>query len=324
MSVRLAKRREGIVSLTHTEIMLVLATVILLLLLVKSVELTKTESQLAEERERVSALEEETSESAQDAAERKAQVDFAEEVKAILVSGGVAEESAESARLAEAVSVLVVERRRGQARDAAVKEALIQAEMLEDNPETEGDLSAEKIKRMGENAAIGKAAREALNDDAADADSVKGRIDELKEAEQKIAALDGEQLSEEERRNNDLRSKIGCVPCWLREGEGRKYYYAYDITYHADTNSFSMKPHRDWKSGAKVVADALSGELSILKDYPRGLMTENDFLIFGRRIAPHKNRRHGEECRLMATLNEESNGLVIKFVRDKVKFCPII
>ena len=323
MSIRLAKRREGVVALTHTEIMLVLATIILLLLLAKNFDLTNAKVELAEEREKVSVLEEQASESASEALERKEQADFAREVKAILVQGGVAEENTEPARLAEAVSVLVAEKRRGEARDAAVDEALTQAGMLEEVRDDSESGVAEKIERMGKNAAVGAAARQALGDDEADADSVKERISELKETERKFAELDGKQPTDEERRISDLKSKIGCLPCWLGSGK-RKYYYAYDITYHADTNSFGVKPSRDWKRGAEIVDGALGGELSVLKNHPRGLMTSDEFLAFSRRIAAHKNRLHGGECHLMATINKNRvDGNVIEFVRDKVGFCPI-
>ena len=329
MSVRLAKRREGVVALTHTEIMLVLATVILLLLLAKNHDLSAAKNELAKERAKVSALEEQASESANEAVARKEQVDFAREVRAMLVRGGVADENAESARLAEAVNLLVAENERGKARDSAVNQALIQAGILEeirDESVDSGDLAAEQIKRMGESAAVGKAARAALGDGGADAESVKERISALKNTEQKFAELSIRQKSDKERRISDLKSKIGCLPCWLGSGEagGRKYYFAYDIVYHADANAFSVKPNRDWKSGAGVVSGALSGELSVLKNYPRGLITSDEFLNFGRRVAAHKNRRHGRECSLMATINKNRvDGKVIEFVRDKVGFCPI-
>ena len=140
MSARLAKRRENVVALTHTEIMLVLATVILLLLLAKDMDLTQ-------ERKKVSALEEQISESADEAVERKEQANLAQEVKTILVNGGVAEENAKPARLAEAVSMLVTESRRDKAHNDVVNEALIQAgifEDVEDDSDNKDDLVAEK------------------------------------------------------------------------------------------------------------------------------------------------------------------------------------
>ncbi|MGI9228673.1 MAG: hypothetical protein ACR2P9_02315 [Gammaproteobacteria bacterium] len=208
MSVRLLKRREGVLALTQTEIMLILATIILLLLMAKTLEL------------------------------------------------------------------------------ARFKDDLAPPEPVEDTTGIGGDEGEEGEGEEGE-----------------------GKEGEGKEGE----GGEGE----------GLVGKIGCLPCWLRSGK-RKYYFAYDITYHPDADSFSIRPNRDWERDAKIVNDALNGALSILKDFPTEQMSKDEFLNFGRRIITSKNIQHGEECRLMATINKAKvDGNVIEFVRDKVGFCPI-
>ena len=271
MSVRLAKRREGIVSLTHTEIMLVLATVILLLLLAKDIDLSKSEtnlatarkekseveSELAKARDEIAALQEQEGESAGEAAARKAKVDSADEVRSVLVRGGFVDESAGPERLGPAVSILAANNQRADELDAAVDEALSRSGTEAKNGKADGSEESaahernEQVKKMGESAAVGKAAREALGEDTTDAESVEARIVELKKAEREAAELRNRQSAGKDRQSRDLKEKIGCLPCWLGDGK-RRYYFAYDLTYHADSNSFGIKPNNDWKAGAKV------------------------------------------------------------------------
>ena len=383
MNIRLARRREGVVSLTHTEIMLILATVILLLLLAKSVELdankieldtvkselASAKSNLEESLQAVEALGDQTDQSAKEAKERKKQIDLAQEVKAILVREGIVEENSEPAQITAAISAMSSDNKRAQELEDAINETLFDAGIAKISlraSETSESVAAEAIKQLAENAAIGKAVREnldndlitaqqnsadasesvaaevikqlaenteivktvrgALDDSKADAESIKQRIDEWTDAEQKIAELQENQLSDKDQLISDLRSKIGCVPCWLGSGEAgeSRYYFAYDITYHYNADSFDIKPSKDWDKGVEIVNDALNGGLSDLKKHPEGIIDRDDFLRFGERIVSHKDQHHGEECSLMVTINKDQvDGNVIEFIREQVGFCPI-
>ena len=330
MSVRLAKRREGVVALTHTEIMLVLATVILLLLLAKNIDLTDAKKDLKKEQEKISALEAQANESANDALERKEQADFAQEVKAILINGGVAEENAEPARLAAAVSVLVAESRRDEARDNAVNEALIQAGMLEDvgdDSDKKDDLAAQKIKQMGENAAIGKAVRETLGEDAINPEIAGEQIAEWKHVADSIVNqnLDDEKLTGEEQRIKDLKKEVGFLPCWLGDKSPR-YYLTYNLTYFPRADQFKIARHRHWDAKVTTVSDALSGGLAVLKEYPRKMVSRKVFLAFARRVDNAKNRLYGNNgCRLAVTINKRGVDLTVTndFIFGRAGFYPI-
>lgn len=292
MSAHLAKRREGVVALTHTEIMLVLATIILLLLLVKSNELKIKSNELSKEQSKVVALEKRANQSAEEADERKKQVDFAQEVTSKLFDSGLVEKDSSPAQRLTDLSRLI-----------EVTEALVQAKVIDkslDGLNDDNDKLKEKLEQMRENAAIGVAARESLGGNITNVEELKQGVRELK--------------------IGDLSRTIGCTPCWLGSGD-LKYYFTYNITY--SNGSYSIKPHADWGRGAEIVDDALSGELSVLRDYPRDLMTQDEFLAFGRKVDLHKNRHHNAECSLMASINEEANGEVVKFVRHEVNFCPI-
>ena len=124
----------------------------------------------------------------------------------------------------------------------------------------------------------------------------------------------------------DSRAKVGFTPCWPRVGE-RKYFLAYDVTYAND--EYQVRPHRDWESGATVVADALAGPLGqVLRTYPQGPVPETSLRAFGQRVEAvvQELREQGayrDNCLLAVTLNGEASGNVGKFIRQRVPFYPI-
>ena len=182
-----------------------------------------------------------------------------------------------------------------------------------------------KIKQMGETAAIGKAARESLNDDKADAESVRERINELKNIEQKFSALDGKHLSEEERRIRDLKKEVGFLPCWLGDKSPR-YYLTYNLTYFPRTDQFKIARHRHWDAKVATVSDALSGGLAVLKEYPRKMVSREGVLAFARRVDNAKNRLYGNNgCRLAVTINKKGVDLTVTndFIFREAGFYPI-
>ena len=303
MNFRMARRREGIVSLTHTEIMLVLMTIIILLLLAKSFALSKSEQDRQRAEQTVELLA---------GAERKSEpreqkpVDLAAEIVGMLVREGVGVDDPSSEALVEAVRQQVGENRQRKAREAAIARALEKAGVAskqDGEPASDPPPIEEQIEQLADQAAVGEAVRAALGEEQMSPEA----------AEDRIASLQA----------NDLKGKIGCVPCWLRPGQ-RQYYFAYNLTYDAAKDSFRVQPHKDWDSGAPVVDAALDGELSILKRYPRRRVTRSKLLAFGQQVQERRRRRYSEDCRLMVRINkDEVDGNVIEFVRDRVGFCPI-
>lgn len=338
MSARTDKRRESIVSLTHTEIMLVLAVVILLLLLAKGFDLTESQKELADSKERIALLERTSGDSAEEEEERQEKVDLAEEVTEILVLGGTVTESSGKERQlgkqpAEDVRVLVEEKKRRDKMDEVIDDALARVEESspeksdsspedsDSRPQDDTDVNpeqqrTEKIIRMSEEVANAKEEAASAKEEA---DDLRRENEKLKETISVAEAAGKEKNGGAQ--GTSLGKKIGCEPCWRKSGI-RQYYFAYKITYYAG-GAFEISQHPDLRSGADIIGKALKG-LPSLRDYPEGKISQNTLLSFGQRLAKEKNKLHGEECDLVVTLNDEASGKIIKFVRDDVGFCPII
>ena len=303
MNFRMARRREGIVSLTHTEIMLVLMTIIILLLLAKSFALSKSEQDRERAEQPVELLA---------GAERKSEpreqkpVDLAAEIVGMLVREGVGVDDPSSEALVEAVRQQVGENRQRKAREAAIARAL---EKAGGDPKQDGKAGTttppfeDQLEALAEKAAVGEAVREALGEEQMDPETARSRI----------AGLQA----------NELKGKIGFVPCWLGPGQP-KYYGTYSVTYIPDKDRFAIEPHTHWNSGAQVVDHALQGNLSILKDYPKRRVTPQKFLAFGRDVEKSRKQLYGNDCHLAVTLNKDNvDGNIVEFIRDQVRFWPI-
>lgn len=347
----LAWGREAIVSLTQTEIMLVLAVVILLLLLAKNADLAAaTEDVEAVKRLNV-ALEERTTATQEEILEQKSQADLAREVKEVLVRGGSESPSeSETSRLqpddVAAIEEAIQHRRQQTAEQEAVDRALQHA--ATGSPEQP---KADRIEELGNEAGLAKALRESLSPE---------RLDELQEAiendraaesgpqqplgsevaEQQVAANEvGKGRSEavrsllaewlqETREQRGEGDQVGFDPCWPGSGRRleRRYYIAFEITHEA--GRFLVKPHADWQSGAAIVNRALSDPLAVLREHPKGWTTPERLRAFGERVeeALKPMRESGEyprRCLLVTTLNEEASGAVAKFLRITVGLYPI-
>ena len=125
---------------------------------------------------------------------------------------------------------------------------------------------------------------------------------------------------------------VGFDPCWRRDSDlGRRYYYAYDVTFErgADNGRFLITPHGDLQAGIPIIDDALTGDLRVLLAYPRQSMTFQEFREFGRvvesALAPKRQERpdYTENCLLAVTLDGDAPGRVAEFVRVAVGLYPI-
>lgn len=125
---------------------------------------------------------------------------------------------------------------------------------------------------------------------------------------------------------------VGFDPCWRRDSDfGRRYYYAYDVTFErgADNGRFLITPHSDLRAGIPIIDDALTGDLRLLLAHPRQPMTFEEFREFGRVIesslAPKRQERsdYTENCLLAVTLDGDAPGRVAEFVRVAVGLYPI-
>ena len=127
---------------------------------------------------------------------------------------------------------------------------------------------------------------------------------------------------------------VGFDPCWRRHTDtGRRYYYAYDVTFERDSGGgrFLIAPHSDLQAGVPIIDDALTGDLKVLLDYPNQAMTHEEFRTFGgvveSALATKRRERtdddYTDDCLLAVTLDGDAPGRVAEFVRVVVGLYPI-
>lgn len=132
--------------------------------------------------------------------------------------------------------------------------------------------------------------------------------------------------------NNTPGRLVGFDPCWRRDANiGRQYYYVYDVTFErgSDEGRFLISPHSDLQAGIPIIDDALQGDLKVLLAYPRQPMTFDNFREFGRDIESaltlkrQERPDYTENCLLAVTLDGDAPGRVAEFVRVVVGLYPI-
>lgn len=317
-----AHGREAVVSLSQTEIMLVLATVILLLLLAKETDLRNTQSALAAAKGDAQVLAERVDRSPEEIAEQRRQADLAREVKEVLSRNGEGRRPEDRPRLAprdvEAVRQALAERDQQRAEQAAVDEALTRANVVDSMATRE-----RQIERLGEAAAAGAALREILPPDQAAALADAQAAPQPRTALRELLA---DWAGDRRAKGAGTGDEVGFTPCWPRTGQ-RRYFFAYDITYADGT--YQVLPHRDWVSGEPVVMDALAGPLGqVLRDHPKTPVSEVAMREFGQRVqvALDGLREEGtyrQDCLLAVTINGEASNNVSKFLRVQARFYPV-
>lgn len=117
---------------------------------------------------------------------------------------------------------------------------------------------------------------------------------------------------------------VNFIPCWLGDGLRKKYYFTFRLTYSNTTKKYTISPHPDQKSDNETVLTDVRHRLPALKEYPKGQVDKEVMEKYTRKLNTQKEKVHGEECRLAATLNDEVNGKIIKYIRDEFKLYPII
>ena len=318
-----ARKSEWVISLTQTEIMLVLASIILILLLAKDSEFKKEKQKVVFLQQQIASVKTPEPPSEPESPSPP-EVDITKEVTGILERGGLIDPKEESRQVlgdkaTEAVQNLVDEKK-------AVDDALRLAEStLGESP----DARHEKILQMGEDAAAGKAAQDALGIAKGDAEALRNRIAGLEKSTEEIEDASSS-LAEENSKLRDRianteaeikRLRIGFLPCWPRDDSQPPYHFTTYLTeYNKTQRRFHISPH--WDERIPIVQKALAGELSLLRNHPKGWITESEFAAFGQKIRERKNRLYGEECRLVTRINDAGQK-AIEFVRDNVGFYPV-
>lgn len=305
-------RREGIVAVTQTEIMLVLAVVILILLLVKQGQLDKLCGALPDEScAEVLGYSQKTTDRLQPAR----QVDLDEEVTEELVPGGGAKEDPaplgpeSSSSGAAAAGDGTAKTNAASASGSAQEPGVRQAQGEQTSHQAVSDFATEPRKSAyarqleRENAAL-RRENLVLRQNAQDATRAGG------------GATDGTST-------HDVRQEIGFLPCWLGDGSPR-YYFTYHITYHVGEGLFQIAPHRHLQSGARVVRESLNSEMgAIITSYPQTKISRDEFLRFSRTVLAAQRRFYGSECKLAASINRQVTGDTIHFITRETGFFPI-
>ena len=312
-----AHQREAIVGLTHTEIMLVLAVVILMLLLAKDFQLKSAHAQIEEQGPTTVTMTLATPKPSPDPGSDDDPVDEP------LTLGGVPPHP----KLGELGAI------NGETNHGNNSLTDTSAGTDPDEPVTApltlgGDPPQPKPGELGATNGETNYSNNSLTDTFAGpgTDTTK-EPDNLFTIEESLELQnENKELREEV---EDLREKIknlkeiGFIPCWPGKGKPR-YYFTYKITYYPGTNTFRIEPHPNWKSKNGIVSKAVNGGFPMLKKYPQGKISRAELLSFGITLDKQKRDLYEKECYLAVTINKKGvDGTVIEFLRDSVHFYPI-
>ena len=357
----MSRRREGIVSLTQTEIMLVLAVVILILLIAKNGELLVASGKLAATNETLKTmcarnpeqaeclvLANSASSSESSPTEPSAEIDESAPVPANLEPGpnSPAEQYEQLAAVLELESDASFEQVRETVKEVAATDAVVRDE-LKLGSDASPEQVRETVKKTAETDAVVRdelklhsdASPEQIRETLGDIKQKAGLTDDdAQTSRQEAGAIDNlqQELAEATAEAKKLRAekagdKVGFNPCWpgprLAGEEGKYYYSAFDLTYYPADRQFKIAPHKDLQSAVAVVQNALGGELRVIKNYPKGKITREAFQAFAGKINAAKNRQYRgnkaqADCLLAATINETATNRENKFIL-KAGFYPI-
>lgn len=182
--------------------------------------------------------------------------------------------------------------------------------------------SKENIEQLGVQAAIGRAAMDALDIETPDPDdpeSIRRAIAEVQGQMQGGGA------------KADAGDLVGFDPCWPREG-ARKYYFAYHLEHDPQTGLYSMEAHAELERGLSLVPEVQGGALRrALLSHPTDRMQESELLALGGRIeralqdlrGRYGDHYYVEGCLLAVTINADTYNYISEMVRTKVLLYPV-
>lgn len=174
----------------------------------------------------------------------------------------------------------------------------------------------QNIAELGEQAAIGKAAMDALGIDNPDPESVRRAIAEMQQGGGA---------------KTDAGDLVGFDPCWPRE-RARKYYFAYHLEHDPKTDLYTLQEHGELGRGLSLVPGIQGGALQdALLSHPKHPMTEAELLALGGRIEralQDMRGRYGDHyyvdgCLLATTINADTYNYISEMVRTKVRLYPV-
>lgn len=342
----LVRQREKIISLTQTEIMFVLATIILILLLGKNTELVDKQNELTQVRNDLQAQQTATAAAIEEDA-------LDEEFIGVLSEQGVIDEDETSSpaqrreSATQAVNNLLQEKQQATELRREIDKKRNNNRAAQSRAESSSPRAHQErlqhLEAMNQNAAIGESAAAALGLDEPTPAAVQQRIGELMQAEQAAQGNNTNTnnmastanntsennnnatqtaLTQEEAR--DIKERIGFLPCWRRAGTPA-YYFTYALTYDAARQQYQIAAHPNLQSSAAVVRAALDSHLRVLQNFNNSWQSADELQQFGNQVERAKKAMYGEhtECRLAVSINEEVRGTIIKFIRTATNFYPI-
>lgn len=306
--------RGGVVALTQTEIMLVLAVIILLLLLAKNAELGKVCDSLSG----VSCAE--ILGHAEPVPESEIEPPAPEtEITGTLVPGGGQKNTQPLGETPPEDSEP----------ESSEKNETVIEETAKENTAPVSQTVFSKTDSAANRTEDATAASATDSDNAAlrrDAENARRLREENARLKKENEYLRAQNNAPPNPQNaaGDIERKIGFLPCWAKN-EKPFHYFAFNIVYADDAKTFRISPHRDVQSRAAVVRNARAAPLgAAILQYPKTPVGRETFLAFAQKIVAAQKLLYGENgCRLSATINEEVRGDTIKLVRDRAGFFPI-
>lgn len=110
----------------------------------------------------------------------------------------------------------------------------------------------------------------------------------------------------------NLADMVGFDPCWEKVVDNRvSYHLTYSTVYDRDTDRYRIRPA--WDEAVTVVKADVDGPMSALREHPTGWVDRDTYAEFGRRIDLARRMSYGRGCRFVTKINDAGQA-AIEFV----------
>ena len=99
-------------------------------------------------------------------------------------------------------------------------------------------------------------------------------------------------------------SKIGFDPCWERTttAGNLSFHATFETKYDVQRDAYMISPA--WDESVPQIRDALEGPLALLKSHPAGWIAPERYAQYGNMVRNLAESLYGPECRLVTTIDE--------------------
>ncbi len=283
--------RKTIISLTQTEIMFILATMILVMLLAQKRENLR----LQDENQAIMSL----PDSAFQADQHSPKSRMSGEVKNVLDSSGSVDSDGTSTRLGSSKDA-----RNGENLPAATEDR--KNEPIRQTLDRIGaadlvreDLTEEeRLRELIRLASIGKGLEihnqaDVLPEDIKWTETGSSFIDSVPDVSRQT-----------------LANKVGFDPCWPKVADGYiSYHFTFSTVYDSETDLYRMEPA--WDESVLQVRNDLDSVMAVLRRRPEGWITEDEFARFGEEVREQTRTVYRTDCLLVTRINDAGKKAIL-------------